>query len=82
MPTGSHERASPLFRKRWDSIYLRDLAANEGSFVAEYRVDPRGFEILTELLESSISRDEKYSRRAMSKRRNNVKNDINNYSKG
>ena len=63
----SYERASPIFRKRWDSLYLRDLAAKEGSFVAEYRVDPRGFEILTELLESSISRDDYYSRKAVSK---------------
>lgn len=62
----SYERASPKFRKRWDSLHLRDLAAKEGSFVAEYRVDPRGFEILTELLESSISCDDYYSRKPMS----------------
>jgi hypothetical protein len=63
----SHERASPLFRKRWDSVYLRDLAVNEGSFLAEYRVDPRGFQLPNELLEESISRDETFSSKSMSK---------------
>ena len=37
------QRAPALFRKRWDSEYLLDLAQKEGSFVAEYRVDPAGF---------------------------------------
>ena len=63
----SHHRSSPLFRKRWDSDYLLGLARNEGSFIAEYRVDPRGFGILHELLHASISRDAKYSAMAMSK---------------
>ena len=48
-----------MFRKRWDSEYLRNLAENEGSFLAEYRVDPGGFDLLHEILESSIQRDEK-----------------------
>ena len=63
----SHQRSSPLFRKRWDSDYLLGLARNEGSFIAEYRVDPRGFGILHEILYESISRDAKYSSMAMSK---------------
>lgn len=29
-------RSAPLYRKRWDSVYLRDLAERENSFVAEY----------------------------------------------
>jgi DDE superfamily endonuclease len=63
----SHHRSSSLFRKRWDCEYLRGLARDEGSFLAEYRVDPRGFDILHEILDASISRDEKYSAIAMSK---------------
>jgi hypothetical protein len=63
----SHERASPLFRKRWVSVYVRDLPVNEGSFLAEYRVDSRGFQLLNELLEESISRDEIFISKAMSK---------------
>ena len=54
-----------LFRKRWDSQYLRSLAVNEGSFLAEYRVDPGGFDILHDILESSIQRDDRYSAIAM-----------------
>jgi hypothetical protein len=56
---------SSLFRKRWDSQYLRNLAENEGSFLAEYRVDPGGFDLLHEILESSIQRDDRYSAIAM-----------------
>ena len=33
-------RDEKLFRKRWDSEYLMNLATHEGSFIAEYRVDP------------------------------------------
>ena len=35
-----NRRNSALFRKRWDSHYLVNLAVNERSFVSEYRVDP------------------------------------------
>lgn len=61
----SHQRNSSIFRKRWDSDYLLRLAVNEGSFLAEYRVDPRGFDILHELLGSTIDRSGRYSALAM-----------------
>ena len=41
-----------------DSAYLVDLARNEGSFLAEYRVDPRGFDTLLELLRPALERNE------------------------
>lgn len=59
------KRNSSLYRKRWDSQYLRNLAENEGSFLAEYRVDPGGFDLLHEILESSIQRDDRFSSIAM-----------------
>lgn len=59
------KRNSSLFRKRWDSDYLRSLAVNEGSFLAEYRVDPGGFDILHDILENSIQRNDRYSAIAM-----------------
>ena len=39
-------RKSSLYRKRWDSDYLVNLAVNKGSFVSEYRLDPAGFDYL------------------------------------
>lgn len=48
-------RASGFFRKRWDSGYLVDLAQKEGSFLAEYRLTPRLFSILHDLIENSIA---------------------------
>ena len=57
----NHQRSSALSRKRWDSEYLLNLAVNEGSFVAEYRVDPRGFDVLHQLLESTIKRSGRFS---------------------
>lgn len=62
-----HQRNSALFRKRWDSAYLVDLAVNEGSFISEYRVDPGGFDVLNQLLSSSLERDVKYSNLSVSK---------------
>ena len=48
------ERSSPLLQIRWRSAYLLQLAVAEGSFVVEYRVDPRGFDILHALLERDL----------------------------
>ena len=56
-----HKRNSSLFRKRWDSSYLVDLAVNEGSFISEYRLDPGGFDLLNQFLSSSLERDVKFS---------------------
>jgi DDE superfamily endonuclease len=56
-----HRRSSSLFRKRWDSSYLVNLAVNEGSFISEYRLDPGGFDVLHQILGSSLERDEKFS---------------------
>lgn len=38
------------FRKLWDCDYLVNLTLNEKLFIAEYRVDPGGFDVLHELL--------------------------------
>lgn len=51
------QRCPRLFRKRWDSEYLRDLSIQENSFVTEYRVDPGGFDILVDLLRESLTKN-------------------------
>jgi hypothetical protein len=43
-------RCAPILRKRWDSKYLIELAHNESSFVAEYRLDIAEFRDMSELL--------------------------------
>jgi hypothetical protein len=50
-------RSSALYRRRWDETYLHSLAESEGSFVAEYRFDPNGFNILHELLDHTLQLD-------------------------
>lgn len=55
-----------LWRRRWDSSYLVDLAIREGSFVSEYRVDPSGFDILTRLLQNSLMKDQVQAKRSLS----------------
>ena len=62
-----HQRNSALFRKRWDSSYLVNLAVNEGSFTSEYRLDPGGFDLLHQLLSSSLERDVSQSNRSVSR---------------
>jgi hypothetical protein len=44
-----------LFRKRWYSEYLVDLAVKEGTFTTEYRVNPRGFDELLHFLTPSLT---------------------------
>ena len=51
------ERSSPLHRRRWESERLIDLAQREGSFVAEYRLDPRGFDMLLNLIRADLEKD-------------------------
>lgn len=63
----SVDRRSSLFRLRWNSEYLLNLANQEGSFIAEYRVDPAGFNILNDLLCESLSVNEKFAKLSMSK---------------
>ena len=36
-------KSPSFYRERWNCEYLRNLAVQEGSFVAEYRLDPGGF---------------------------------------
>ncbi len=50
-------RERKFLRRRWDSEYLLNLAEKEGSFVAEYRVDPKSFDILVGLLEPRLQRN-------------------------
>jgi len=52
-------RMEHIFRKRWDSDYLRDLAIREGTFLSEYRLDPSSFDLLLQMLSPRISVDEK-----------------------
>jgi len=47
-----------IFRKRWDSYYLRDLAEKEKSFLSEYRLDPGGFDLLHEMLSPRLTVNE------------------------
>ncbi len=54
-----NSRNSILFRKRWDSDYLLDLAQKEGSFLAEYRLTPRLFSVLHDLIEDRIATNDK-----------------------
>jgi hypothetical protein len=61
------ERAPSLFRKRWQSAYLVDLAQREGSFLAEYRVDAGGFDILHQLLDPILSVNKTKAANAMGK---------------
>ena len=51
-------RRSALYRRRWDETYLRCLAEEEGTFLAEYRLDPAGFDVLHELLHSRLQANE------------------------
>jgi hypothetical protein len=59
-------RAPPIFRKRWDNEYLVKLATQEESFVAEYRLDPRSFQTLCDLLDPYVQVDQEMAGRAMS----------------
>lgn len=53
------------FRKRWDSEYLLSLAQEENSFVAEYRLSPKAFYQLYEMLGSSLDVNQDMASRAM-----------------
>ncbi|KAJ1430045.1 hypothetical protein B484DRAFT_396117 [Ochromonadaceae sp. CCMP2298] len=58
-------RGQALFRRRWDCEYLVDLAIKENSFVAEYRVDVAGFDLLNQMLETKLGVNEEMAARAM-----------------
>ena len=55
-------RNEKLFRRRWDESYLRDLAVREKSFVAEYRLDPASFDVLSGMLEMDLQVNQKTSK--------------------
>ena len=59
------EKSGSFFRKRWDEEYLVRLAEQERSFVSEYRVCPRGFQLLIELLGPDLVIDTEMARRSM-----------------
>ena len=52
-------RSTSFYRKRWDSAYLRNLAERENSFVAEYRLVPRQFDILHEMISPLLEKKKK-----------------------
>jgi hypothetical protein len=58
-------RASSIFRRQWDAQYLVDLAVREKSFVAEYRVDVGRFDLLHQMLETSLEVNETKAAAAM-----------------
>lgn len=62
-----HHRGPSLWRKRWDSEYLRDLAEKENSFLGEYRMDPKSFDVLLQVLGSSLDRNKAMAKLAMTK---------------
>ena len=59
-------RQPSLFRKRWDSSYLLELANREKSFVAEYRLDNRSFDILHTLLDPLLEVNQNMAKFSMS----------------
>lgn len=59
------ERASSLYRKRWDEDYLWNLAITEGSFVEEYRMLPLTFDLLHETIKGQLEVDVTMAARAM-----------------
>ena len=65
-------RSASLYRKRWDSKYLRDLAEKENSFVAEYRLAPRQFDTLHEMIAHMIDKNQEMATRAMAKCKSEV----------
>jgi hypothetical protein len=56
-----------LFRIRWNSEYLINLAIKENSFCAEYRLDPKRFKIIHELIAPMISVNQSMAQVSMSK---------------
>jgi hypothetical protein len=54
-------RSGALYRPRWESNRLRELAELEGSFIAEYRFSPREFDILHLLLKDNLTANERMS---------------------
>ena len=60
-------RQPSLFRKRWDSSYLLELANREKSFVAEYRLDNRSFDILHTLLDPLLEVNQNMAKVSMSR---------------
>jgi hypothetical protein len=59
-------REPPIYRRRWDDAYLLNLANRESSFIAEYRLDPRAFFSLCDLLEPQMITNQGMASRAMS----------------
>lgn len=58
-------RNPSIHRRRWDSEYLWNLAVNEGSFVAEYRLRPQHYCELETLLEPFLCKNQEMACRAM-----------------
>ncbi len=58
-------RGPCLWRKRWDSDYLVNLAITEGTFVTEYRLDPRTFDMLLVYMEPYLKIDARMAKVAM-----------------
>lgn len=50
-------RESKQFRPRWDSARLTKLAQDEGTFIAELRLDPRSFNLLVEMLDPILRKN-------------------------
>jgi hypothetical protein len=51
-------RDGKYLRTRWREGYCRDLAEKENSFIAEYRLDPVSFDLLSEMLAPDLGVNE------------------------
>ena len=60
-------RYPSLFRKRWDCQYLLELANKENSFIAEYRLNNKCFDILHNLLQPMLEVDQRMASISMAR---------------
>lgn len=60
-------RSPSLYRQRWQSDYLTNLAIREDTFVSEYRLTPQAFDRLLHTLEPYLQVDNHMSQLAMSR---------------
>jgi hypothetical protein len=57
-------RKSPIPRLRWNQPYLRRLSIDENSFVSEYGVTPKGFDLLLQMLQPRLEVDMRQAARS------------------
>ena len=70
-------RDEKLCRRRWDEPFMRNLATSERSWIREVRLDPKSFDILSDMLENYLSVDKKMA--ALSSKSGNDVNKSSNF---